>query len=185
MDFHFETDKDVVNAIEKAASEACQVLDSIFPGFDKNGITSEFQGHLKEILTEMLKGQAPVIRGCSTSLPTLIVDETFFGNPNQKGNAFLVTKLSDPVWEKDESTGRFQPQRHLVALDLDSGFFRPLSQISDAWTSFELAASSAVEHLKKHGLSMEEARAEGLSIKAVTMISEGGYSVTNNIQMVS
>jgi len=184
MDFRFETDEDVEAAVKAASSEACQVLDALFAGFDKDGITSNFQGHLKNVLTEMLKGHAPAIHGQRPPhLPKLVVDETFFGNPLQGGDGFLVTKFSDPIWEKDQATGRFIPQRHLLALDLDTQSFRPISQVSDAWTSFELAASSAIEYLKKQGFSMEQALAEGLSVRAVTPNVEGGYSVDAGIKI--
>lgn len=178
MEFRFEADQDVEEAIEQAAAAACEALDSAFPGCDNGGITSNFQGSLKSVLTEMLKGRAPAQRGHATSLPALIVDETFFGDPCQPGDAFLLTKLSEAHWEFDEAHNRYRPQRHLIALQPDSSKFRPLAECGDAWTSFEAAVNAAVAHIKENGFTAEEAREQRLSIQAVAFNSNGaGYDV--------
>lgn len=185
MDFRFDTDADVEDAVEQAAAEACQVLDAIFPGYDAGGITSNFQGLLKDILSDMVKGRAPVVRGHSTELPTLVADGTFFGDPRQDGEAFLVTKMSEPVWEKDEVLNRYRPQRHVIALDPVTSMFRKLSECGDAWTSFDAAVSAAVEHVKKKGLTMDQAREEGLCVRAVRHASGDGYEImADDLRMV-
>jgi biotin operon repressor len=184
MDFRFDTDTDVEDAVEQAAAEACQVLDAIFPGYDAGGITSNFQGLLKDILSDMVKGRAPVVRGHSTALPTLVADGTFFGAPNQAGDAFLLTKLNDPVWEKDEAKGRYLPKRHMIALDPVSSTFKPLSECGDAWTSFGAAVENAVKHIRKNGFTMEQAREQGYAIRSVRHATVDGYEVTDEMRMV-
>lgn len=184
MEFRFETDTDVQDAIEEATADACQVLDSLFPGYDAGGITSNFQGHLKALITDMVKGRAPVVRGHSTTLPTLVADDTFFGNPNQDGDAFLIVKLDDPVWEKDEAKDRYLPKRYMIALDPVSATFKPLSACGDAWTSFEAAAADAVKHIRKLGLTMEQAREQEFSIRAVKHADGLGYEVASGSMKV-
>lgn len=186
MEFRFEADQDVEEAIEQAAGVACEALDSYFPGCDNGGITSNFQGTLKAVLTEMLKGRAPTQRGHAVSLPSLIVDETFFGDPCQPGDAFLLTKMSEARWEFDEAHNRYRPQRHVIAMQPDSSKFRPLDECGDAWTSFEAAVASAVDYVKKNGFSMEEAREQGLSVQAVVFNPNGnGYEIAAPVRMTA
>lgn len=175
-------DQDVVETIEEAARTACNILDSKFPGCEKNGITSNFQGLLVEVLTHMLKGRSVLDerRGHYTRLPTLIIDDSFFGTPCIRGEAFLVTKDGLEQWGaigSGSDGGCKFLGRELLALNPDSNRFRPMPQIGDAWTSFEAAAKAALQFLRDEGLSLEEATALGLNIQAVVpdQSRETGY----------
>jgi hypothetical protein len=170
----------VDQVIEEAAKAACGVLDEEFPGRDNCGITSNFQGLLVEVLAQMLKGRSVMNRerGHYTVLPTLVLDESFFGSPRTSGNLFLVTKEGDERYDNRVSPPRWLG-REVLALNPDGGGFCPLPMIGDAWTSFEAAASHGFRYLVEHVETIEEAVALGLAIKPVVPdpdhTSERGY----------
>ena len=64
--------KKVDDAVEQAASEACDVLDKVFPGWDNGGITSNFQGHLANHIRAMLLGKDHAHLTTSLPLPVLV-----------------------------------------------------------------------------------------------------------------
>lgn len=155
-------DTDVTQKIQEAAQAACGKLDELFPGCDNGGVTTNFQGLLVEVLTHMLAGRSLLDskRGHFTQLPELVIDDAFFGSPMIRGDMFLVTKKADCP-ERGEGKG------DLVALDPDSGDFRPLSAIGDAHTSFEAAAKFALTYLRMFGHGPEQARKLGLKVQPV------------------
>jgi len=159
-------DKDVIQAIESAASAACQELDKQFPGWDNGGVTSNFQGHLSEVITRMLKGQSVLdgVLGHRTHLPRLIIDDTFFGCPLIRGDMFLIHKPEKPVFG--------EPDRMLV-LQPDSTRFRPISDAGDAFTSFEHAAAAAAKYLAAEGLTLEQAKELNLQVLPVEHVQNG------------
>lgn len=164
---------DVQAQIEQAASQACKTLDTLFPGNDNGGITSNFQGLLVEALTHMLKGHSllDAKRGHFTELPQLIVDETFFGNPLTRGDAFLVVQAWDAA--KPET----------IVLDPDSNLFMPISKAGDAFTSFDAAAKQAFDYCVREGLDVEQATELGLQVRAVAVnqASQTGYILVSDL----
>lgn len=153
-------DKDVTQAIESAALAACHELDKQFPGWDNGGITSNFQGHLAEVITRMLKGHSVLdgVHGHRTHLPRLILDDTFFGCPLIRGDMFLIHKPVKPVFGESD---------RMLVLQPDSTVFRPISDAGDAFTSFEHAAAAAAKYLAAEGLSLEQAKELNLQVVPV------------------
>lgn len=178
-----EADSSVAEAIEEATRAACEVLDRQFPGFENGGITSNFQGMLRDVIGHMLKGKSVLDaeRGHSSTLPKLVVDNAFFGDPRCRGTMFLVTKPGDAQAAAREALSKvreraFGETQHdhdnggvpeLLALAPDSLVFRGLDRIGDAWTSFDAAATFALNYLRAEGLSIAEAAEMGLMIQAV------------------
>lgn len=142
---HIDDDK-IQEAIQKASSTACQVLDDTFPGKEKSGISSNFQGLLVEILGRMLAGTDPLAgsKGYATELPRLILTDSSFGDWRQRGDAYVVVKptpVSDPALVLNDKGTRFVP------LDTPDEV--------DPFTSFEAAASGAMGYLKREGGEIE------------------------------
>ncbi len=162
----FERDPAVAKAIEDATAKACEALDTQFPGWDRGGITSNFQGLLAQVITTMLKGQSVLNgdRGHATILPRLIVDEAFFGRPWVQGDMYLIHKPEKPVYG--------EPERVLV-LEPGASSFKPIARAGDAFTSFSVAAAEAMKYLEAEGLSMEEAKALQLTIVPVVYDTQG------------
>jgi hypothetical protein len=165
-------DAEVVDTIEDAARAACKVLDEVFPGHERAGITSNFQGLLVEVLAHMLKGRSVLDgrRGAYVALPQLIIDETFFGAAFTKGDTFLVTKDGAEIWGAVGSApdgGCAYQGRDVLALCPDSNRFRPIAEIGDAWTSVEAACAAALAYLRGQGSSLEEAREYRLKVQPV------------------
>lgn len=168
-------DDSVDEVVERAASLACMALDEVFPGSEKGGITSNFQGALVRTLKGMLQGEG------SAYLPQLAVSERFFGNPAARGEAFLVVRTVRDHGAWNAETQRFGVDV-LEALDPDSNRFRPLHRIADAHTSFQGAASNALRYLQDQGYTLAEARELALEVRAVeldqTSVVGFGYVLT-------
>jgi hypothetical protein len=174
---------DILETVENAARAACESLDAAFPGHDKGGITSNFHGLLVEVLTHMLKGRSVLDgqRGHYTKLPELVVDNSFFGNPLIRGDAFLVTKDGEQMWERHGDSYKCVGREILVLQPHCTGF-RKISVADDAWTSFEAAAEAAMTYLRSEGFSIEQARALDLQVQAVVAdpTKDRGYRVMNS-----
>lgn len=176
----------VQQVIEDAAKAACDVLDAEFPGRDNCGITSNFQGLLVQVLTHMLKGRSVMDRerGHYTVLPTLMLDEKFFGSPTTQGSQFLVTMDGEERFDTSVQPPRWLG-REVLGLNPDGGGFARLSEIGDAWTSFEAAAKHGFEYLAAHVDTMEQAVALGLKIKPVVFdpdtTRERGYVLAEDL----
>lgn len=155
-------DSSVEEVVERAAALACVALDEFFPGAEKGGITSNFQGALVRALKQMLEGKG------SAYLPQLVVDDRFFGNPCASGSAYLIVRTMRDNCAWNEAAQRFGMDV-VQALDLEFGHsgFRPLSQVSDAYTSFEAAAADALRYLQANGYTLAEARELALEVRAV------------------
>jgi hypothetical protein len=124
----------VSEAIEEAAKAACERLDIAFPGLEKSGITSNFQGALVECLRKMVAGIDPT--GSNTQLPTLVFLRTHFGDPSQhlghtEGFAFMR--------KHDESV-----------LSMYNKLTRVTRDDFIAYTSFEYAYTNGVEYLENN-----------------------------------
>ena len=164
-------DQAVCEAVSDAVSSACKTLDLLFPGRDAGGITSNFQGLLEEVVLHMLRGQSVLDgrRGHTVSLPQLVIDDSFFGNPLAKGDLFVAVK------------GERVGTDAVLALNPDSNGFKALYELGDAWTSFGHAALAAKGYLERNDYSLEAAQELGLRVVPVTMIenAECGYQVVD------
>lgn len=176
-DIRSENDDEVIEKVREATSAACGVLDSLFPGADDKanpGVTSNFAGLLEAAIMEMLKGRSILddVRGHSTHLPQLVVDQSFFGYPQGSHDAYLIVMYGrDP--ERKELNGE-----GLLALCPDSDRLAALDLVSDAFTSVEAAAIHAANWLKEEGISIERAREMKLLCKPVGFTeSTSGYFV--------
>lgn len=164
----------VEQAIADATEAACKVLDAQFPGWDAGGITSNFQGHLALVITQMLKGQSVLdgMLGHATLLPRLIVDDTFFGCPLIRGDMFLVHK---PVKYIE---GEANP---VLVLNPDGNGFKDISRVGDAFTSFEAAAEHAMKYLVAEGYTLAEAKELKLQVVSVVLdpqsTSDTGFKI--------
>ena len=160
--FKMDDDPQVTAAIEEAARAACKHLDSVFPGNDAGGITSNFQGHLVEYMKKMLRGGVVDVTGSHfVPMPTLIVNNSFFGKPVAGAKMYLVI-------QKQGDNGQ------IAALDSIYGeVFKPLSKADDAYTSFEAAAEAAAKYISAEGLSMDEAKAQRIQVRAVDFAPSG------------
>ena len=92
---HIDDDQ-VRDAIERAASAACQVLDETFPGREKDGITSNFQGLLAETLGQMLAGNDHLRLTHRVVLPRLVHTDDSFGDIHQRGDGYVVGDPTSP-----------------------------------------------------------------------------------------
>ncbi|EOG8381083.1 MULTISPECIES: hypothetical protein [Pseudomonas] len=156
-------DPAVHDAIERAASAACSQLDALFPGCDRGGIGSNFQALLGQCIGHMLQGGSLLDqqRGHRIALRQLVASSTMFGDPRMPGNAFLVVR-------DDDAHPWLTSRPETLALCLDTNRFRPLSQIGDAWTSFDAAAKAALAYCQGQGMTLEETKRLGLQVRAVT-----------------
>lgn len=166
MTLQMHDDTPVLLAIEAAAAAACKELDKHFPGSDNGGITSNFQGHLTDVLKQMLKGHSVLdgLHGHSTQLPRLILDDSFFGCSLIRGDLFLIFKPA-----KQENG---QPDGTLV-LQPDASTFVPVLTAGDAFTSFEAAAAAAAKYLADEDLSLEQAKELNLQVLPVEPTQNG------------
>lgn len=170
----------VLEAIENASTAACKVLDAQFPGWDSGGITSNFQGLLAEVITQMLKGKSVLdeTRGHPTKLPRLILDHDFFGNTNVRGEFFLVRKVS---------TSPHADLEPVLVLDPDTSAFGPIESVNDAYTSFQAASEAAMKYLVAEGFTIDEA--EDLKLKVVPVVlapadtPECGYVIPDLVRI--
>lgn len=176
-DIRTDADAILAETVREAASAACAVLDQTFPGGDSReqpGITSNFAGLLEAAIMEMLKGRSilDATRGHSTALPTLVIDESFFGRPSVADAYLVVMYGRDPE-------GVFGPDdHHLLALCPDMDGPRRLDGIEDAFTSADAAAAHASNWLQREGVSLERARQMQLVCKPVGFAENtGGYFV--------
>jgi hypothetical protein len=175
-DIRIDTDEAVKEIVRKAATAACFELDGMFPESDSKvnpGITSNFASLLEAAMMEMLKGRSILndVRGHATNLPTLVIDEFFFGRPSE-GDAYLVV-----MYDRDPG-GLVVDENRLCALCPDFDGMRPLDMVSDAFTSFEAATAHAAEWLQSEGVSIERAREMQLVCKAVGFAeNKSGYFV--------
>lgn len=145
---HIE-DQNVQQVIERAAEAACSALDEVFPGHDKQGITSNFQGLLTEVIAHMLTGNSilDAKRGHYTALPRLVLDDRAFGDSSSPGTAFLVVRDEAGDWDTD----LHRQTTKLLALDGNERRFVQLdaSDSLNPYTSFEAAVQGAMRYLKR------------------------------------
>lgn len=146
---------EVQDAVQDAVQSACKELGRLFPGGNQGGITSNFQRGLEEVVAHMLKGHSLLdgTRGHPLSLPALVVDDSFFGNPLIRGEHFLVTKIHE---------GKE------VALVPGRSCMQPIEHADQTWPSFEAAAKAGFEYLAGAGISHSEAKKMLLQVKVVT-----------------
>lgn len=154
----------VQDAVEDAVHAACKELERTFPGGNQGGISSNFQTLLSQAMLHLLNGRSLLDgeRGYPLSLPALVVDDAFFGNPLARGEAFLVTKLHNG---------------HVVVLTPGRSCMVPIEDADKTWPTYSEAAKAAWEYVAGKGLSYEAAKAELFQIKAVFPVPglERGY----------
>lgn len=89
-------DAEVEKAIERAVASACFELDMIFPDAppETKGISSEFQGLLREHVRAMLTGKPAANKSTRTHLPVLLASDNVFGEhfdlPAEQGAGYLA-----------------------------------------------------------------------------------------------
>lgn len=141
-------DEQVQAAVAEAARAACGVLDEMFPGRDAGGITSNFQGLLEQLLTEMLNGRDPSSRR-QTVLPKLALADNDFGREDQGWAAYFVVRTTDG-WVLNWSGTQFvAPVRN--------------QENVDAWVSRAAAVQEAIKCIAKGLGSSENIKVVGVS----------------------
>lgn len=127
---------EVRNAVDEAARAACLALDETFTGSDAGGITSNFQGLLKEVLLHMLAGRSLLDgkRGRAVTLPALVLTDHDFGNPLLRGEAFVIAEHAGP---------------DAKVLDNAERRFVPLGEWTDPFTSFDAALNAARRYCER------------------------------------
>lgn len=144
-------DEDVDEVIEDATRAACDVLQQLFPdkGPELHGISSNFQGTLKEHLQAMLAGRPAATWSHRRHLNALLGDGRSLGSirsaATQEG--YSLTRL--PTRHGDEP----------VYFDSDSARFVPLERVSagSLFTSPEAAVREAFAWMQAHDVSPRQA----------------------------
>lgn len=129
-------DPAIQTAAEDAARAACLALDEVFPGGEGAGITSNFQGLLKEVLLHMLAGRSLLDgqRGHAVALPALVLTEHAFGNPFLRGEAFVIAENGLP---------------NARVLDAEERRFVTLNEETDPYPSFDAAVRAARRYCER------------------------------------
>lgn len=144
---HVDDDR-VQAAVAEAARAACNVLDEAFPGRDAGGITSNFQGLLEQLLTEMVNGRDPSSRH-QTALPKLALADDDFGRDDPAWAAYFVVRTTDG-WVLNWSGTQFvAPARN--------------QENVDAWVSRAAAVQEAIKCIAKGMCGPEEIKVVGVS----------------------
>jgi hypothetical protein len=155
----------VQDLAEEASRAACKVLDGVFPGKDRDGISSNFQGLLAEALGHMLKGCSllDASRGHSTQINRLVADDSLFGQSMVRGDWFLVTQGLDEIF----------------VLEPGRDDFRPIEQAGDAWLTFEAAANAALAFCRKADMTVLDVIQSRIEVKPVVQRANSltGYLV--------
>lgn len=165
-------DSEVHEAVERATSAACAVLDELFPGGDSRGICTNFAGLLERSLLQMLSGQVPQPGRTSTWLPELVLTDASFGDPRGRGEYFVVTRADGtsfvppvdfapadvpPVGSPDEIVAQFRAKhidgQHLPKIKVLSWDGRNFTSLSNTeavnpCTSFAAAVAEAMRWLR-------------------------------------
>ena len=147
------TDPEIEAVIEQATQAAVEVLDTLFPkkGPEKFGISSNFQGGLKEHITAMLTGKDAARRSTTLMLTPLFADYWSLG------------RLPFMDRKPNQGYGLVQPAKRTkeaaTYFDADRGAFVPLEQVPAGalFTSQEYALDAAFAWLRKNDISPREA----------------------------
>jgi hypothetical protein len=142
-------DADVEAAVEEATRAACEVLDSLFPAGtrpESRGISSNFQGTLKEHLLAMLTGKPGASWSHDRQIPALFGDWRALGRLSRSAGAqegYGVVQL--PGRQGDEA----------LYFDSDHNRFVPLAELDPGtlFTSSELAVKAAFAWMETNTLS--------------------------------
>jgi transcriptional regulator with XRE-family HTH domain len=142
----FVDDPTVVDAVEEAVTELCEKLDELFPGAsrEREGISSNFQGHLQDHVFAMLCGQMHAQKSHRVALPELLYSERMLGRE--------YSLADNPVYAPNEPTAVGFLVR-LVGTDqvLEDGRFLPARKVHDMYTSWDAAANAVREYVRRTG----------------------------------
>lgn len=142
----FVDDPVVVDAVEEAVSELCEKLDELFPGSsrEREGISSNFQGHLQDHIFAMLCGEMHAQKYHRVALPELLYSDRMFGREYSLGDR--------PAYAPNQPAAVGFLVR-LVGTDqvLEDGRFRPARKVHDMYTSWEAAADAVREYVRREG----------------------------------
>jgi transcriptional regulator with XRE-family HTH domain len=129
--------EDVQDTVEDAVRLACERLDELFPGARRevDGISSEFQGLLKEHVSAMLRGEPFHRPQYMTHLKALIYSDGPLGREYslKEGAAGYLVRLQD--------TERV----------LEDGRFRLARSVGDMYTSWDAAAKAVRDYVERDG----------------------------------
>lgn len=168
-------DEIVNETVEAAAAAACDVLDTLFPGGDKGGITSNFQGLLKRSLMDMIQGRAPRPTH-QTNLPKLVMNDDDFGPAMINETMFLPIRVGLP--ELGIVAGEYgRLATEVTGLDDAYGQFKPLARTEDCFTSREAAEKVLRQWLHIEEYSMEQVREMNILIAPVDFLDGEGFKV--------
>jgi hypothetical protein len=168
-------DQIVDDTVEAATAAACDVLDTLFPGADNGGITSNFQGLLKRSLMEMIQGRTPR-QTHQTHLPKLVMNGDDFGPATINETMFLPICVGYPQFGiVDGKYGRLDVE--VTGLEDANGHFHPLAQTEDCFTSRAAAEKVLREWLHTEGCSIEQVRDMNILIAPVDFLDGEGFKV--------
>ena len=121
-------DADIESAVEEAARAACEALDKLFPAGtrpESQGISSNFQGTVKEHLLAMLTGKPGAAWNATRQLPSLFGDWRALGRLPRSAGAHegygvvqLPSRHGDEALYYDSDHRRFVPLKSLDASTL-------------------------------------------------------------------
>lgn len=164
-------DADIESAVEEAARAACEALDKLFPAGtrpESQGISSNFQGTVKEHLLAMLTGKPGAAWSAARQMPALFGDWRSLGQlPRVAGPHEGYGIVQMPARQGDEA----------LYFDSDHNCFVPLKSLeaSTLFTSSEGALKAAFAWMAKHTLSP---RACSLKMCLLNFEADGPMTMT-------
>lgn len=144
------SDERVKQAVEAATKAACSVLDELFPGGDANGISSNFQGRLEEVLSTMLNGRDPKQPSVKApGLRQLALSDQDFGRPASGSFVYYVVRVEDG-WVLDwDGKGFVKPRRE--------------QEDVDAYERFDAAVQGAIACMRSKEMPVGSVKVVGVS----------------------
>lgn len=171
-----DRDEEVVTAVDEAVGAALERLDELFPGGDKAGITSNFQGLLSDVVMQMLTNRLDTksVAGHCVKLRRLVLDDAFFGRlPVGSGDAFLIRIGNPEVFGVRLDEGVCQ----LQVLSPDSRRIKSISKAQDAWSNEAAAVQAAIQFLKDEGVDIPTAESAQMTLIPVRPDDRWGWVV--------
>lgn len=172
--YHID-DEVVETAIRDAVTAACNSLDTLFPGCDNGGITTNFAGTLETAIRKMLTGVDPVCSRGAAHLPVLALDDHHFGDHRSSEKLFVIAAALERA--SDECPKK--PAMRSLVLNWSGSAFVPLETPGevDPFMSFDAAVKGALRWLRNEETTLESAK---ISIRPVRQ-TDTGYTFADEV----